>query len=114
MGIVALNRGDLVAARLLNAESLVIRRELVDRTGIADSLEGFAAVAWACEKPSTAARLWGAATHLREEIGAPLAPSERADYDRLVAAARAAAGPKAFDRAWQEGGALRVECQAPR
>jgi hypothetical protein len=57
-----------------------------------------------------AARLWGAAARLREDIGAPLPPNERPRYDRRVAAARAALGDDtAFARAWHEGGALTLE-----
>ena len=55
-------------------ESLVIRRELGDRGGIADSLEGLASVVAALGDSLRAARIWGAAERLREEIGSPLRP----------------------------------------
>lgn len=47
---------------------------------------------------------------MREEIGSPLPPKDRPDYDRRVVAARAALGnDAAFDRARQEGSALKLE-----
>jgi non-specific serine/threonine protein kinase len=56
----------------------------------------------------SAARIWGAAEQLREEIGLPLL--DRSRYDRRVAAARAALGDDAaFDHAWKEGSALTLE-----
>jgi hypothetical protein len=57
-----------------------------------------------------AARLWGAAERLRAEIGVPLSPRLRPNYDRRVAAARSASeDDTAFERAWQEGRALTIE-----
>ena len=58
----------------------------------------------------SAARIWGAAERLREEIGSPVLPVDRPGYDRRVIAARAARGDDAaFDRAWREGRALTLE-----
>jgi hypothetical protein len=57
-----------------------------------------------------AARIWGAAERLREEIGSPLHSQDQRDHDGSVAAARAALGDDtAFDRAWQEGRTLTLE-----
>ena len=53
--------------------------------------------------PAWAARLWGRALALREAMGAPISPVERASYERSVAAARALLGEKAFAAAWAEG-----------
>jgi hypothetical protein len=83
---------------------------LGDRRGIAFSLGGLAAVVAALGSSLRAARIWGAEARLREEIGSPLPPNDRSDYDRRVAAARAALGDHAaFDHAWQEGRALTLE-----
>jgi hypothetical protein len=47
---------------------------------------------------------------LRDAIGAPLMPSERPQYDRQVAAARAAVGnDERFDAAWRKGHAMTLE-----
>ena len=110
LAIVAHDQGDYRVAGALHQESLVIRRELGDRLGIAISLEGLAAVAAALGNLLRAGRLWGAAERLRTEVGSPLWPRGRPEYDRHVAAARAAVGDDAaFDRAWQEGYALTLE-----
>ncbi len=107
LGYVADEQGDFASARALYQEGLVIQRELGDMGGVPTSLEGLAAVVAALDNALCAARIWGAAERLREEIGSPMAPNELPRYDRRVAAARAALGDDAtFDRAWREGHAL--------
>jgi len=108
VGHVVFELGNYPAARKQFEEGLVIRRELGDRAGIAYSLEALAAVVAALGGSLRAARIWGAAERLREEIGSPLL--ERPRYDRRVAAARAAWGDDAaVERAWKEGRALTLE-----
>jgi Tetratricopeptide repeat len=110
LGQVTRERGDYKAAAVLHREGLAILRELGDRRGIAFSLEGLAAVDAAMGHPFRAAHLLGAAERLREEAGSPLAPKDRPDFEQRVAAVRAALGePSAFDRAWKEGRALKLE-----
>ncbi len=109
LGNVACDQGDYPSARALHEESLAIRRELGDQRGIAQSLEGLAPVAAALAEPHRAARIWGAAERLREEIGAPLPPNERPRYERQVATARAALGSETFAAAWAEGRAMSME-----
>ena len=110
LGRVARDQGDLASAWALHQESMVIVRELGDRQGIADSLEGLASVDAAFGSSLRAARVWGMAEQMRKEIGSPIPPDERPNYDRRVAAARAVVGDDAtFDRAWQEGRALLLE-----
>jgi predicted ATPase len=85
------SRGEVLAQ-----ESLALFRELGDRWGIALALDRLGTVAWAV-------RLWGSAEALREAIGAPLPPIERADYDQAVAAVRACLGESTFVAAWAQG-----------
>jgi hypothetical protein len=97
-------------ARALYAESLAIQRELGDRRGAALALEGVAAATSASGDPVRAARIWGAAERLRDEVGAPLPLSGRPRYEQFITAARAALGDEvAFDAAWQEGRAMTME-----
>ncbi len=105
---VALARSDYAAARTLFRESLAIKRELGDRWGIAFSLEGLGAAEAGIGGALLAARLWGAAESLREEIGAPIPRNDRPRYERTVAEARAATpgGDTAFHAAWAEGCAM--------
>jgi hypothetical protein len=66
-------------------------------------------VAVAQAQSERAARLFGAAEALREAIGTPLPPADRAEHDRSVAAVRTALGEEAFAAAWAEGRALTLE-----
>jgi len=110
LGLVAHDKGDYPNAQTLFREALTIQRELGDRRNLSESLEAFAAVAFALTGPEPAARIWGCVERLRDEIGAPIAPSARPWYDRQVTAARAAMGDDvAFDLAWQEGRAMNLE-----
>ena len=110
LGGVAFEEGHYSAANALNKESLAIRHALGERRTIAYSLVGVAEVVAALGSILSAARIWGAAERLREEIGSPLAPNERPAYDQRVGAARAALGnDAAFDPAWQEGRALSLD-----
>jgi non-specific serine/threonine protein kinase len=107
LGTVARSRGEHESAQALLKEALIILREMGQRAHIAESLEAFAEVALALAGPRAAARIWGYAERLREEIGAPMAPFLRASHERHVAYARAALGDDlAFDHAWQEGRAM--------
>jgi len=90
MGTLACEQGDYAAARTLHQEALAILRDLGDRWSIALSLEALAFDTANIAGPGRAARLWGAAERLREEISAPIPLSERSRYDERVVAARAA------------------------
>jgi hypothetical protein len=59
--------------------------------------------------PAHAARLLGAAQHIREAIGTAIAPCERADHARTEAAARAALGEAAFTELSKAGAAEPLE-----
>jgi hypothetical protein len=73
-------------------------------------VESLAGAASAVGQWRRAARLWGAMERLREEIGAPLAASERTGHDRRISDARAALGDDdAFDAAWRQGRAMTDE-----
>jgi hypothetical protein len=53
--------------------------------------------------------LFGAATALLDAIKATLAPADRSDYERSVAALRAQLGAQEFAAAWANGQALTLE-----
>jgi predicted ATPase/class 3 adenylate cyclase len=110
LGSAANDQCDYRAASAMYKESLAIHLELGDRWGIAESLQGLAYVAFALFGPARAARIWGGAERLREEIGSPVPPRDRPRYDGQLTAARAAmADHDAFDLAWQEGRAMTLE-----
>jgi tetratricopeptide (TPR) repeat protein len=109
LGDVAIDEGDFTTATALHREALVSESMVGDRRGIGQSLLGLGVVAAARGRFDRAARLWGAAERLREEIDHRLAPAVRRHYEPHVVAARAALGDDAaFDRAWQAGRAMRL------
>jgi hypothetical protein len=69
---------------------------------------GIAEVACAKGQYEIAARLFGAAEMLRENLGL-YPPTDRAHYDRSVASTRAALSKAPFAAAWAEGRALTLE-----
>lgn len=99
--------GELAEARALFEECVALVQQLGDRRCLAFALEGLADVALARSAPARAARIWGAAQRLREDIGVPLPPTERPHLERQVVAARTALGDdRAFEAAWMEGRSL--------
>jgi hypothetical protein len=83
-------------------------RELGEKLGIVQALERLGSVA-AASAPIRAARLLGAATNVRETIGAPLPAYERAEHDAAVDDVRALLDRAVFSAAWAEGRAMTLE-----
>jgi tetratricopeptide (TPR) repeat protein len=108
-GQVARQCGDLVQAQTAYQDSLRLQRAMRGRWEITACLEGLAGVADGQGRPERAARLWGAAAKQRDQMGAPLPPAHRPDYDAAVAHARAALGAAVFDAVWAAGRALPLE-----
>jgi tetratricopeptide (TPR) repeat protein len=104
-GQVAHAQKDRTRAAALFRESLTLRKEMGDKHGIVVTLEHLAGV-WVETEPEWAARILGVAQAMRETIGAPIPPVERADYDRQVAGTRAQLGDTAFEMAWAAGRAM--------
>src|SRR6266702_3433206 len=98
------HQGDNVAARAFYEESLAMAARGGDYKGLIPScLEGLADVVAVQGEFTWAARLLGTAEYLREALGTPLQPVDRAAYERLVAATSAQLGGQAFAAAWAEG-----------
>ncbi len=104
----AASRDDAVA-RALYEESLASFRKMGNTMQSAFCLEGLASVFASEGETARAARLWGAAEVLREAIGSPLPPIERAAYERAVTAARMQLGEKTFAAIWAVGRAMTPE-----
>jgi DNA-binding CsgD family transcriptional regulator len=106
-------RQDWSSARLLSEESLSEAWEAGDMLETASCLEGVAGVVAGglASLPSVlwAAQLWGAAEALRETMGAPLPPVERATYEARVAAARSSIGKRIFSAYWAQGRSMTPE-----
>jgi DNA-binding NarL/FixJ family response regulator len=66
-------------------------------------------VAGADGRSEQAARFLGAAGRLRESIGAPTHPVDRADHERTMTAAQLVIGKEAFAAAWAAGQAMPLD-----
>jgi hypothetical protein len=69
------------------------------------ALEGLAGAVGLAGDHETSARLLGAADSARRAACVPVAPSEQAEIDRIMSAARAALGEAAVGAAYQDGAA---------
>jgi tetratricopeptide (TPR) repeat protein len=108
LGQVACMQGQTAPAEAAFAEALRLFRSWDSAWGMAECLEGLAVVAGVEGRFERAAKLLGAAARLRESIGAPAHPVDRADHERAVAAALAALGQNAYDSACPCAAALRA------
>ena len=109
LGQMVFRGGDYQRALALFQESLVLRRTLGSREGVARSLVGLASVALAQARPEHAARLFGAAEAMRDLVNAPLPPADRVDYERQLAALQKELDETTFAAAWAEGRAMTLE-----
>jgi len=109
LGSLAREKGDYSTARSMYRESINFFQELNHRRGIARLLEYFACLAAAQLEAERSLRLAGAAAALRQNIGAPLTPAERAKLETSLHAARQTLTNKVAATAWLEGWALPAE-----
>jgi predicted ATPase/transcriptional regulator with XRE-family HTH domain len=96
-------------ARQLHRESLALARRFGFTFDVFICLEGMARVEALQGRPQQSARLLGASAAHREDIGTPLTPITRADYDHAANAARRELGEEAFEAAWAEGHAMPLD-----
>ena len=109
LGSVASARRDFPVARAFHQESLALHQKSGDRNGIAYAL-GAVAFTLAFEAPRDAARLWGRAELVWEEMGAPMPPRLRQEHDDAIAAARATLGDDGvFEIVWREGRSMTLD-----
>ncbi|MEV0230038.1 BTAD domain-containing putative transcriptional regulator [Nonomuraea sp. NPDC050786] len=132
LGFAAEQRGAAATALARHREGYEAARATADPRAIALALEGLAGAMSLVAGPLTdlvrpvvAARLMGAATAIRNAVGAPLPPGERLDVERISLRLRAVLGDERFERALREGelgdhfpgalgGGARVESAAQR
>jgi predicted ATPase/class 3 adenylate cyclase/DNA-binding CsgD family transcriptional regulator len=106
---VATIQGNYARSQALYEEGIAVARKAGGTRMIPSGLERLAAAVAAQGNQVWAAHLWGTAEALREAIGMPIPPVERAPYHRAVAAARAQLGEQAFAAAWVGGRTLSPE-----
>ena len=113
LGLIELIRGNHEPAAALLEESLRVLRGSEDKFCLAYGIFGLAAVAAARAQPRRAARLWGAAEGLREEIGVVSLTQlelQAYDYEGRVSAARNMLGDEgAWEKAFAQGMAMSAE-----
>jgi predicted ATPase/DNA-binding CsgD family transcriptional regulator/Tfp pilus assembly protein PilF len=103
LGMVSLRQHQVADAAADLAAALAIRRDLGDRRGIAECLEGLGELAIHQGQAAVGVGLIAAAALTRQDLGAAIPPIHRADYDRTLAAARAALTKNDFASAWTAG-----------
>jgi non-specific serine/threonine protein kinase len=106
--------GDYTAAHSHFAESLTMAQELGDKIvgdkiAISYGLDGFAALAVRRGESDLAARLAGAAEHLRESIKYNIEPAERRFRDAYLATLRAVLTEDTFSTAYEQGRKLKLD-----
>ncbi|MBA2450600.1 MAG: tetratricopeptide repeat protein [Chloroflexi bacterium] len=109
LGYVTSVQGDQRWAAALFEEALALFRELGDTPGMAECLAGLAGVAAAEGRLERAAQLFGAAEGVLDAAGARMSATNRADYARNLATARALLDEEGFAATWAEGRAMPLE-----
>ena len=84
-------------------------QELGDKVTISCSLDGFAALAAGSGETERAAKLAGAAEHLRESIGYEIELAERRFRDAYTAELKTKMDEEAFIKAYEQGRKLKQE-----
>jgi hypothetical protein len=109
LGEVKMEQDELGAAKGFIRGSLVLCREIGAHWDIADLLEIMASITDGFGRATDAAQLFGAAAGIRDLLGAPLPPGERAAYERRIDRVRRGLPEDRFEAAWAEGRALTLD-----
>jgi predicted ATPase/DNA-binding XRE family transcriptional regulator/Tfp pilus assembly protein PilF len=100
---------DLDRARAYLAEGLALFHDIGEKEGCVEHIESLAGLLALAGRAERAARLWGAASALREAFGIPRMPNERAEAEASIQACREQCGQSAFAAGWAAGQALSFE-----
>jgi tetratricopeptide (TPR) repeat protein len=102
LGDLAQAQGDAHWSLACYHEALTLQAQIGNKLGVAACFAGLAQRASTTGQPEQVARLLGAATALREQVGAPRSPAETITDEQAIAAARVALGEDMFERIWTE------------
>jgi non-specific serine/threonine protein kinase len=105
LGRLAGEQGDRVAGQSFLSQGLLLADEM-SRWHLAHALETMVEVAVANGQPECALQLAGAAAAVRESLGTPIWPTERARLDPAVAHARESIPASAAAAAWSRGSTI--------
>lgn len=103
LGGVLLDLEDYDQAQALFRESLTIGRDVSDGDGIAECLEGLAAVAAIKGAAARAARLGGAASAIRAATDGSRSPADTARFDQYLSLLHERTDSVTFAHLWTEG-----------
>jgi DNA-binding CsgD family transcriptional regulator len=109
LGRLAIVDGHFADARRALRESLLLRHDQGNRSGIAYALENIGALAAAEGEPQCAIHLAAAAARLRAAIGEQPTPSRQAMIDQWLVPLQHALGAAPFQAAWAAGRAMPLE-----
>jgi len=109
LGRIAATGGDWAAAEQLAHKALAAQAERGDRVDIPDSLDALADVAAGLESQQEAARLLGAASRARADLGLARWKIDEVRADQLAQWLRDTIGDEAVASAWAEGEALTLD-----
>ena len=90
-------------------QSLTLCKEVRNRWVPVECLHGLASLACVAQQYERAARLFGAANHLRDALGLRSKPADQECYDHHATTTRAGPGEAAFAAAWAEGRAMTLD-----
>lgn len=108
-GRIALAEGDLIQGRRCLLDSLAQQHESGQVMDVAETLEAVAQLL-ALEGSIDAAKVWGVASHYREERGTKRTPFEASRHEESVKAFRTTVHDnEAFQQAWDEGRSLSLD-----
>ena len=109
LGSTAFRQGDLDRAEAFGRQALALRLKYRDRFGVAETLIDLALVLAERGDEEQAARLYAAASALRESIGVGVPAYDRERDDRFLRTLRERLGEDRFAAAWAAGRALSME-----
>lgn len=106
---VAIARNQHALARESLRTSITSARALGNKWSIPYTLESFADIALNEGAAARSARLYGAASVLRDGLGLGLSVVEKIAYDQVLARLRSALAPEDFEAEWKAGAALHFD-----
>jgi predicted ATPase/DNA-binding CsgD family transcriptional regulator len=108
LGIVCWLRADNTGALRREKESLRLKREMDDRSGIALCLEALGWITATDHQPERAAALLGAARSIWDALLTTTYDPWKGYHDACVAQARSELGPEAFSTAFRKGRSMNI------
>ena len=100
---------DIRSARALHQQALSLRRETGDQAGVVESLEALGGLAATSGQAEKAARVFGAASAVRERQQYARPCREQTVYEADVERTRRALGADQFESAWNQGAQMPVD-----